>query len=371
MGVWASSSDDEPGTSRPAVIDSSAQPDPSDKKSTSRSTRTVTLTDVAQHAGVSPQTVSRSLRSPELVSDSTRERVRASIASTGYVPNLAARNLASNRSMTVAAIIPSISASVFADAVHGLDHELSSHGYQLFIGSTDYSADREEELVRALLGRRPDGMFIVGTEHTARANQLLTEARIPVVEAWSLTDSPIHSQVGFSNREAVRSLVQYGHAQGYRHPTFAGSLQPGDARAIERRRGFEASVRAIYPNETIRVLDSGNHGADMDAGVALLDRVLSEHPETDLIVFSSDIFAAGALLECARRQISVPGDIAVMGFGDFEIAAHTVPRLTTVAAPSHDIGTRAGRVLLESMHSALGSPQEIDLGFTIVARESA
>lgn len=371
MAVRYPGADDEFGKPEPPISNESVPLGAKGRTVTSRSTQTVTLADVAIHAGVSPQTVSRSLRDPARVSERTRERVRRSISSIGYVPNLAARNLASNRSMTVAAIIPSISASVFSDAVHGLDEVLSPEGYQLFIGSTYYRPEREEEIIRALLGRRPDGVFIVGTEHTAEASQLLKEARIPVVEAWSLTDDPIHSQVGFSNREAIRALVQYGVSKGYRHPTFAGSLQPGDARAIDRRRGFEASVRAMLPDEPIRVADSGSHGDDMNAGVRLLNRVLTDHPETDLIVFSSDVFAAGAVLECARRGITVPDRVAITGFGDFEIAAHTVPSLTTVAAPSREIGSRAGRVLLESMRLGIGPPQEIDLGFSVVARESA
>ena len=88
-------------------------------RQTRRSTNTVTLDDVARHARVSPQTVSRSIRTPELVSEFTLERVRNSIAETGYVPNLAASNLASNRSMTVAAVIPAVSASVFAPRQRG------------------------------------------------------------------------------------------------------------------------------------------------------------------------------------------------------------------------------------------------------------
>jgi len=100
-----------------ALAESAAVP----RRFTRRSTRTVTLSDVARHAGVSPQTVSRSIRSPELVAESTLERVKGSIVATGYVVNLAASNLASNRSMTVAAIIPTLTASVFSDAVHGLD----------------------------------------------------------------------------------------------------------------------------------------------------------------------------------------------------------------------------------------------------------
>ncbi|MDO9396545.1 MAG: LacI family DNA-binding transcriptional regulator [Herbiconiux sp.] len=340
-------------------------------RSTRRSTNTVTLEDVARHAQVSPQTVSRSIRTPELVSEFTLERVLASIASTGYVPNLAASNLASNRSMTVAAIIPAISASVFADALHGLDEVLSPAGYQLFIGSTDYRPAHEEELVRAFLGRRPDGIFIVGTAHSPNTSHLLRESRVPVVEAWDLAENPIDSQVGFSNEAAIRALVEFAVSRGYTQPTFAGSFQTGDFRALARRASFERAVRELLPGTPVRVVDSGTATVDFETGRRLLDETLATHPSTDVLMFASDVFAAGAVLECARRGISLPSDLAITGFGDFEIGRHLVPTLTTVAVPNRQIGTSAGELLLARMeHRAVGEAS-IDLGFSVVARESA
>lgn len=338
---------------------------------TRRSTGTVTLSDVARHAGVSAQTVSRAIRMPQLVSHETLTRVRDSIDQTGYVPNLAASNLASNRSMTVAAIIPAINASVFADALHGLSEALVPAGYQLFIGATDYSLRREEELIRAFLGRRPDGIFIVGTEHTPAVSELLQTAQVPVVETWSMTDDPIHSVVGFSNTAAIGSIVEHVVDRGYRHPTFAGSMQSGDVRALERQHGFETAMARLLPRESVRVVSSQDGHIDFDAGASLVVRVLDEHPETDVLMFSSDVFAAGALFECARRGIDIPGRLAVTGFGDFEIARHIRPGLTTVSVPNLDIGLRAGELLLDHMTRPESVAQTIDLGFSIVSRESA
>ncbi|MDT3345006.1 LacI family DNA-binding transcriptional regulator [Microbacterium aquilitoris] len=337
---------------------------------TRRSTQSVTLNDVALHAGVSPQTVSRAIRRPDLVSRDTLERVRASIDATGYVPNLAASNLASNRSSTVAAIIPAINASVFADALQGLDEVLAEQGYHLFIGSTEYDPGVEEDLIRAFLGRRPDGIFIVGTVHTPAARELLQRARVPIVESWNWTDDPIDGLVGFSNRDAVRAIVEYTHDQGYRHPTFAGRFADGDSRALDRRDAFTTAVSRLHPDDVPRVLDSGELGVSMDAGKWLLDRALDLHPETDVLICASDVFAAGAVLECHRRGIRVPEDLGVTGFGGFEIARHLVPTLTTVAIPNRRIGTVAGEMLLARMADP-GSPSpRIDLGFEVVAGQS-
>jgi len=338
---------------------------------TRRSTHVVTLDDVARHAQVSPQTVSRSIRAPDQVSVHTLERVRRSITATGYVPNLAASNLASNRSMTVAAIVPDVSASVFADALHGLEEVLAPSGYHLFIGSTGYRPDHEEDLVRAFLGRRPDGFFIVGTTHTDRTTRMLRESRVPTVETWEMSETPIDSLVGFSNRDAARAVVRYAADRGYRHPTFAGSLQTGDFRAARRRDAFVEAVPELFPGEAVRVVDSGTQKVDLDTGRLLLHMARSLHPETDVLMFASDVFAAGAILEADRRGIRIPEDLAVTGFGDFELARHLLPTLTTVSVPNRRIGTVAGTVLLDRMSGRTSDVSIVDLDFSIVARESA
>jgi LacI family gluconate utilization system Gnt-I transcriptional repressor len=329
------------------------------------------MSDVARHAGVAPQTVSRTLRTPHLVSSETFERVQRSIAATGYVPNLTASSLASNRSMTVAAIIPAISTSIFADVLHGLDEVLSPQGYNLFIGSTDYDPAREEELTRTFLGRRPDGFFIVGTAHTEATTHLLRQSAIPVVEGWSLTQNPIGSVVGFSNVEAIRAITKAVVEKGYRHPTFAGSIWEGDTRAVERSRSFELAVREFLPDEPVRIVNAGAREVEFETGRELSRRVLAEHPETDVVMFSSDIFAAGALFEFQHEGIAVPGQLAITGFGDFEIARHVSPALTTVAIPNRAIGTEAGRILLASMSDREFAPQRLDVGFEVMLRESA
>ncbi|MCU1571654.1 MAG: hypothetical protein JWR33_2395 [Naasia sp.] len=338
---------------------------------TRRSTRSVTLADVASLANVSPQTVSRTIRYPSLVSEQTLERVQRAISLTGYVPNLAASNLASNRSGTIAAIIPSMSGSVFADALQGLDAVLSPNGFQLFVGSTDYDLEHEERLIRTFMGRRPEGLFIVGTRHTTAIRMLLENSGIPVVETWNWTDEPIDSLVGFSNRDAIEAIVTHVVGKGYKHPTFAGTFRPDDSRAIDRQAGFRRAVEGLLPGEQVRVIDAVPGHGDMEIGTRLLDEALARHPETDVLMFSTDLFAAGALLECHRRGISVPEQLAITGFGDFEIARHLVPPLTTVAVPNTEIGTTAGQLLLDRIADPTAEPARIDLGFTVIPRDSA
>ena len=113
----------------------------------------LTLIDVAKVAGVSPMTVSRALHRPELVSEKTRNKVREAVRATGYVSNMLAGGLASNKSRLVAIFLPTIANSIFADTVQALMDSLTKAGYQTMLGLTGYSAEQEEALLEAVLGR--------------------------------------------------------------------------------------------------------------------------------------------------------------------------------------------------------------------------
>ena len=334
-------------------------------------TNAVTMADVAKMAGVSAQTVSRVLREPESCMPHTRERVHEAIRATRYVQNLAASHLASNRSMTVAVVLPLIAASIFAETVQGLSEVLLPEGYQIIIGHTDYDPLREEALVRSLLGRRPDAFFLVGTRHTDTTRELLAQAHVPVVESWSWTDNPIDQLVGFSNHDALVDTVAYARSKGYARPTFVALLQPGDHRAQERLEGYLEGLARHYPGQSARTVIAHDLPYRLSTGSALLEQARAQYPDSDLLVFSSDLFATGALLSCQRMGIKVPSELAIIGFGDYEMARELVPSLTTVAVPTTRIGREAAQLILQRLRGGQATPGKLNLGFELVARESA
>lgn len=335
------------------------------------STNAVTMADVAKVAGVSAQTVSRVLREPEGCMPETRERVLAAIRDTKYVQNLAASHLASNRSMTIAVVLPVIAASIFAETVQGLSNLLLPEGYQIIIGHTDYSPEREEALVRSLLGRRPDAFFIVGTQHTPATREMLESARVPVVESWSWTQRPIDQLVGFSNERAFVEAVAFARRRGYKRPAFVGGLQPGDVRAQERLLGYRKGLAEHYPGVRERSVMEPNLPYALASGATLLALARERHPDADLLIFTSDLFASGALLACQRQGLRVPQDLALMGFGDYEMARELVPALTTIAVPTARIGQEGARMILQRLRGEKTGPKKLDLGFELIARESA
>ncbi|HKX44822.1 MAG TPA: LacI family DNA-binding transcriptional regulator, partial [Burkholderiaceae bacterium] len=201
----------------------------------------VTLHDVAKLAGVAPITASRAVNTPEQVSDDVRKRVADAIAQTGYVPNLLAGGLASTRSRLVAAVVPTISGPVFLPTVQALTESLAERGYQLMLGQSGYVGNREDALLEAIIGRRPDGIVLTGIVHTEQGRRRLLGSAIPVVETWDLTDTPIDMLVGFSHAEVGRAVAAFLHGRGrQRLAVVAGS----DERAARRTQAFVAEATA-------------------------------------------------------------------------------------------------------------------------------
>ena len=192
----------------------------------------ITLGDVARLAGVSPITASRALNTPEQVAKDTLERVREAVSQTGYVPNRLAGGLASSKSRLVAAVVPTIAGPVFMEMVESLTTELAAHGYQLMLGQSGYAQSREDALLDAIIGRRPDGIVLTGIVHSAEGRRRLLASNIPVVETWDLTPTPIDMLVGFSHLDAAAAVVRHLHGRGRRRLAI---LSGDDERAVPRR----------------------------------------------------------------------------------------------------------------------------------------
>lgn len=325
----------------------------------------VTLDDVARLAGVSTATVSRALNHPEQVAPKSRQKIETAIAQTGYVPNLLAGGLASRRSRLIAAIVHSIENPVHAETIKHFSRTLRRHGYQVILGETDYQEHLEEEMVAAMLGRRPDGIFLTGSNHTQACLRMLLAANIPVVEAWNLTPQPFDVGIGFSYEKIGRAMGEYVLNKGYQNIVMASA---DDHRSELRGRACREYIRERTGGEPhwIRTA-SPTHFAQ---GRELLTTLMNQGIHSGAIICSTDILAHGLLTEATARNIAVPGQFAVMGFGDLPFAAHTHPPLTTVRFDREVIGCRAAELLLQRINNDDLAQRVIDVGFEIIGRQT-
>jgi len=203
----------------------------------------ITLGDVARLAGVSPITASRALNTPGQVAPETLARVREAVARTGYVPNRLAGGLASARSRLVAAVVPTIAGPVFMEMVQSLTAALAESGYQLMLGQSGYTESREDALLEAIIGRRPDGVVLTGIMHSAEGRRRLLASGIPVVETWDLTPTPIDMLVGFSHVDAAAEVARHLHAKGRRRL----ALISADDERAQRRKSAPSAATAASP----------------------------------------------------------------------------------------------------------------------------
>jgi LacI family transcriptional regulator, gluconate utilization system Gnt-I transcriptional repressor len=340
---------------------------PNGKRGASRPGRgSVTLESVAQIARVSSITVSRALNHPDQVAPATLERINQAIAQTGYVPNLLAGGLASNRSRLIAAIVPSIVNLVYAETIQYFSKYIREAGYQVLLGEVGYAQEAEEELVSAVLSRRPDAIFLTGVNHSADCRRRLLSARIPIVETWDLTPTPLDIVVGFSHEQVAQAVADHLFDRGYRK--FA-VVSADDPRAGIRHRAFAAALaqRGIknIPTGIVTVPTSLQRGREG------LEMLLAQGFSQGVVFCSSDILAHGVIAEAQSRGLSIPRDIAVFGFGDQDFAAYTYPALTTVRIDRRYMGKMAADSLLARLDDQPVAEDVVNVGFKIVQRETA
>jgi LacI family gluconate utilization system Gnt-I transcriptional repressor len=329
----------------------------------------VTLADVAKIARVSPITVSRVLSNPSLVAEKTAAQVQRVIARTGYVPNRLAGGLASSKTGLVAAIVPTMANQVFAQTVEAFREELLTAGYQLMVGLSGYGDSQEDNLLNAVISRRPDGILLTGVVHSPMLRRQLASARIPVIETWDLTPTPIDMLVGFSHERVGRAVAEHLIGKGRRRLAL---ILADDQRAHVRRRGFTEVVEARgWHLAACEVVPAPS---TVHSGRVSLALILAARSDVDAVFCSSDLLALGALLEASARGIKVPDQLAVLGFCNLSFAADTHPALTTVEIDGDMIGRKAARLLLDRIEDDrddAAAPRIVDVGFRILQRQSA
>ena len=332
-----------------------------------RATGRVTLADVARAAGVSPITVSRALRGERAVDPVLIARVQAAAQALGYVPDPAARALASQRSSHVAVLVPMLSNALFVDLLDAVQRSLRPAGYQTLMGVTHYNADEEELLLRELLLQRPAGLLVTGLDRSDAARGLVANSGVPCVHLMEVCSTPGVYSVGFSQADASAELTRHLLGNGRKRIAFAAAQL--DARTLQRLEGFrrELGAAGLY-DAALEWLDP--LPSSIALGGQMFMQITQTQPDVDAIFFCNDDLAQGALLAALRLGVAVPGKVAVAGFNDLTGSDQMVPSLTTVRTPRAEIGTAAAQMLLALMNSESVASPFIDLGYALVVRES-
>jgi LacI family transcriptional regulator, gluconate utilization system Gnt-I transcriptional repressor len=331
--------------------------------------RRKTLNDVAARAGVSPVTVSRALRRPEMVSVDLRQRIESAVQELAYIPNQLASGLASARTGTIGVLVPSLTNGVFADYLRALHDAFLPAGFQLLLLNSRYLPEEEERGIATLLSQHPEAIIIAGVDQTARSRRLLQNAGVPVIQTMELTDNPLDVNIGFSQIEAGKAATRHLLALGHRRVGHIAARL--DARARRRKEGYSAAMMEAGLDGN-SMLATTLRPSSVRLGAELFAEVIERTPDLEAMFCCNDDLALGALFECQRRGIRVPDDISIVGFNDLEFCASTFPTLTSVATPRHEMARRAAEIVIEVIRGSGNRPdnRRIDLGFTVNQRQS-
>lgn len=333
-----------------------------------KSTRRMSVRDVARLADVSIATVSRAINTPEMVRPVLRQKIEVAIAELGYVPDGNARALVQRRTMTIGAIVPTIDNAIFSTLLRGLQTKLQENKYTLLLASSNYNLEQEAEEVRTLLIRGVDGILLVGNQRAQEVYDLLENSAKPYVNTYSYDDRLDHPNIGFDNWRAGETIVDHLAQLGHERIAIIAGITTDNDRARARVQGIKSGLtrNGLHFNAE-QYLECPY---TLEAGRAALRTLMQRQPKPTAIVCGNDILACGAIFQCQRSNINVPGDLSIAGIDGLSIGSHVTPSLTTMSVPFYEMGELAATSLLSRLNSSEKSPDKIELKATLRIRES-
>jgi LacI family gluconate utilization system Gnt-I transcriptional repressor len=329
----------------------------------------VTIRDLAEATGFSAITVSRALRGDPAVRKTTREQVEAAARASGYVPNLVAAALASNRSRAVGVVIPTLLDSIFAPTVEGIGRVLRRHGLEFILGSSGYLQQDETEVIQTFLHRRVDGLILpaLGHSHTTRA--LIEAHHLPVVEIGNLPATPLGTAVGFANDGAAFTATEHLIASGRKRIAYIGGHGEQNANGRDRLAGFRRCLESYGLAVEERLVLQIDYTPQ--AVLPAIDRLAALQADYDGLVIGGELWSPVVALEFARRRIGMPQEVAVIGLGEIEHADFLPVPLTTIVFPRERIGELAAEMMVALGEGTAAPEVGSDLGFELRIRASS
>ena len=333
------------------------------------SNRRPTQFDVAERAGVSQTLVSNILNQSLATSipDETRERVLKAMQEIGYIPHRAARSLRTNKTYTIAAIIPDITNPFYPLFVRGIQDITKANDFDLVIYNTDGLIEEEQNCLCSIRENRVDGLIIVPFHQT---DDDLREIGIPLVRLIQKPTQPVAFDSIFIDNVAaahaiVHHLIERGHT---RIGMIAGEedTPPHENRIL----GYQQALSEHHiPLDKI-LIRNGDYSET--GGYQAMQELLKLSPSVTAVFAINDLVAMGALTAIRESGLRVPDDIAIAGFDDIPAARLVFPPLTTVTQHQEQMGRRAAEMLFERLNGdVLDDARTVEMPFSVIVRESA
>jgi LacI family gluconate utilization system Gnt-I transcriptional repressor len=265
-------------------------------------------------------------------------------------------------------VIPSLTNNVFADVLRGVYDSSEGSRYSIQLANTRYSILQEEKLLHLFRAQKPAGLIVTGINQTAESRAILESMNCPVAQIMEIDNNPVDMMVGFSHYDAGFAAITHMLEQGFRRIGFLGARM--DPRVQRRFEGYRDAMKAASlfdPNFVVTT----SVPTTVTLGGTLFADLLARTPDIDAVFCVNDDLALGVLFECQRRQISVPGKIAIVGFNDLEFMAAAVPSLTSVRTNRYEMGRHAVTMVIDAIEGRRPQEPILDLGFQLMVRQSS
>ncbi|MBC2651607.1 LacI family DNA-binding transcriptional regulator [Novosphingobium flavum] len=330
-----------------------------------------TIRDIARHAGVSVTTVSRTLREPEAVRRDKRDRVHAAIAELSYVPNAIAQQLRRPRAEAIIVIVPAIDNPFFSGIIQSIENVAHELGYRVLIGETQGRQERLDHYADMVTARLADGLILLGSLLPTPVRSAFEAGRpvpIPLVLACERYDGLDCPSVTIDNAAAAEAAADHLIRTGrQRIATITGPL--ANPLAMDRLAGFRAALQRAGMTADEEAVVEGNFS--VESGHEGMQRLLSGPRRPDAVFCANDEMAIGAIRAAVTAGLSVPGELAVVGFDDLRFGAFATPPLTTIRQPTAGIGETAMRMMDAELHQRGLSERQVVLPHELVVRGSS
>ncbi|MDA3979234.1 LacI family DNA-binding transcriptional regulator [Gallibacterium sp. AGMB14963] len=334
------------------------------KNKSRRSTGKVTLADIAKEVGVGQMTVSRAIHKPELVSEDLRNKIQQAIKKMGYIPNLAARNLATVSSNTVVLVTTSLIATENTLIMDGLHREIQATDLQLLI----LFVEKEKDWINQLINYAPEIVVLLNMECDQQQQQRLTTLNIPLITIGAKQTNKFSINIGIDVSHVIHLLVTHLLQKGKKE---IGLLCANQHLSIFQQymQSWHNACLEHFINPHL-ILHNAEQ-ASFKTGCQLFNEALLLWGKIDAFICLSDEVACGVIFEALRRHINIPHEISISSIGGLEISQVSYPKLTTVYIPYREMGILAGRTLRRLYHQQITyQPENILLRSRLIVRDS-
>lgn len=319
-----------------------------------------TMQDIASRLGITKMTVSRYLKDPSKVAESTGSRIAAAIEELGYIPNRAPAMLAKSSSQAIGLVIPSFSNMVFSDLIRGVSEKASQAGYSVLITHMGYNMEEEEKQVASLLSYQMDALILTEPRHSPLTVKRIKDTHLPTVEVMSLPYRPLDMAIGLDHEAIAYQAVKALIACGRRQIVYLSVRL--DTRNMIRQEGYS---RAMNEAGLVPKVYSSPERSTFTLAGKLMREALDDCPQLDAILCTNDDVAVGAMLYCQSVGVKIPEDIAILGYNGLNIGDATIPRLCSIATPRYEMGSMAMDLILKRLAGEKITRRKIKLHHTV------